>query len=222
MSPRCTCRKWGEGCNPSCACHASSRCKNRLNAILPAIFEPGKYGENLPTNDCFAQFLAKEVNLDPGDEDFEDLIEALRNRLIGHAYGNLYVGSMYDDSYRDKYLDQWSARWSRGFMIPMQREAHLISLLRYGLMDNAEKGEEEKAFYSFCEQRWVLKSRMSHCRSCGTCRNQRHWYCGKCKSCSHGLKLPCKGCGGVCDRYFYDEVSDTDSQSEDGSDTVDD
>lgn len=119
-------------------------------------------------------------------------------------------------------------------MIPMQREAHLISLLRYGLTedlggdgnvaedDNAGKGEEEKAFYSFCEQRWVLKSRMSHCRSCGTCRNQRHWYCGKCKKCSHGLKLPCKGCGGVCDKYSYDEVSDTESQSEDGSDTADD
>lgn len=236
VSPRCTCRKWGAGCNPDCACHASSRCKNKLNAILPAIFEPRVYGEHLPASDCFARFLAEEVKLDHEnedfEEDFEDLIGKLRNRLISHTYGNLHGHSSCHSD--DKYLRQWSSRWSRGFMIPMERERHLIGLLRYGLTDdrgdavstttdgNAGKGKDERAFYSFCQLRWVLKSRMWHCRACGRCRSRRHWFCGKCKKCSHGLKLPCEGCGGVCEEYSYDDVSDTDCRSEDGSDTRDD
>lgn len=119
-------------------------------------------------------------------------------------------------------------------MIPRQRERHLIELLRYGLTDdrgndgsvaeddNTDKDEDERAFYSFCQQRWVLKSRIWHCRACGKCRSRRHWYCGKCKKCSHGLKVPCEGCGGVCEEYSYDDVSDTDCQADDGSDSRDD
>lgn len=219
----------------SCACHASSRCKNHLNVILPAIFEPDSYDEPLAANDCFAKILAEEVKLDPQNEDFKDLIGNLRNPLVGHAYGNLYGESSYTSTFRaDKYLRQWSTRWSKGFTIPMERERHLIALLRYGLtddrgdddsgaqVDNSGEDEDERAFYSFCQERWVLKSRMWHCRACGRCRSRRHWYCGKCKKCSHGLKLPCKGCGGVCKAYFYDDVSDIDCESDDGSDTRDD
>lgn len=193
-----------------------------------AIFMLNSHSKHLPANDCFAHFLAEEVKLDPEHEDFEDQIGNLRNRLIGHAYGNLYRNS--SQSYDDKFLGQWSGRWRRGFMVPMQREDHILALLRYGLTDlghdgsgaeddEAAKDEDKSAFYSFCQQRWVLKSRMWHCRACGKCRSRRHWYCGKCKRCSHGLQLPCKGCGGVCEEYYSDDISDTDCQSEDGSDT---
>lgn len=111
-------------------------------------------------------------------------------------------------------------------MVPVERERHIIALLRYGLTDDREKdgsaAEDDRAIYSFCQERWVQKSRMWHCHACGRCRSRRHWYCGKCKKCQHGLKLPCEGCGGVCEENSHENVSDTDYQIEDGSDTRDD
>lgn len=120
----------------------------------------------------------------------------------------------------------------------MERNRLLKDLLQYGLLDDhahddsaagdddAHENEDERAFYSFCKERWVLKSRMWHCRVCGKCRSRRHWYCGKCKTCTHGLTEKCKGCGGVSEEYYArsddddsDDVSDTDCESEDGSDT---
>lgn len=230
ISHFCSCRKWGSDCCPSCACHASSRCKNHLNLILPALFTP-KHGEYLPANDCFARFLAEEVKLDFENEDFEDLIGNLRNNLVRHTYGNLQERSSHPPD-SDKYLRQWSARWYRGFVEPMQRDRHLINLLQYGLIDDhgndgsaagdddADKNKDGRAFYSFCKQRWVRKSRMWHCRACGKCRSRRHWYCGKCKQCTHGLTEKCQGCAGVSEEYARgDDISDTDCESEDGSDT---
>lgn len=236
VSHFCTCRKWGSACGPSCACHASSRCKNHLNLILPALFTR-VHGEYLPANDCFAQFLAEEVRLDFKNEDFEDLIGNLRKIFIRHAYKNITVLSSHPPD-SDKYLRQWLSTWMQSFMEPMERNRLLKDLLQYGLLDDhahddsaagdddAHENEDERAFYSFCKERWVLKSRMWHCRVCGKCRSRRHWYCGKCKTCTHGLTEKCKGCGGVSEEYYArsddddsDDVSDTDCESEDGSDT---
>lgn len=236
----CGCRRWGFRCNATCACSASSSCKNPLRNLGLLFGDDddednrdtryGSYdGEQIRPGGCFAEYIAKVAQSNPKNIDFEDL----RCTLMGAgsaSYFTLPEDPVFDSELAD-YLEEWKTTWLLGFRAPAEKKAHVQALFRYGLGDDGvtcdepperrevfyygERRDEKRWFYSFCRKAWKQRDQVWHCRECGKCRGNNTWHCEKCKKCIRGLNMPCNGCEGVSNRPDDEEYEAEDDQMDD-------
>jgi len=55
--------------------------------------------------------------------------------------------------------------------------------------------EPNSHVWSFCRDRWVLRSNCQHCEECDICYDDA-WHCRACRTCKVGRWLACSGCRG--------------------------
>lgn len=196
----CPCRKEGASCSPACGCahgHPHMACRSPFSR-LPQIFEANPerftaYGFSpswrvTRANPCFRKFL----NPEPKKERQLD-IDSLKTKIMADC-----------EAWR---VDRWPKGW-RAILLDDKTDEQEKKKVWTSIMEYVPGHQHENSgkthvmmtdpdshTWSFCRDRWVLRSKCHHCIGCDICYDDA-FHCRECRTCKVGRWFECNGCGG--------------------------
>jgi len=165
---------------------------------FPQIFEQSpevltRY-RNLTPSWCITRAnlcFKKHLNLKPNKERQLD-VESLESKVMADS-----------EAWR---VDRWLKGW-RGTILDettdeQEKKQIWTDLMEYALGKHSNVGkihvmvnDPSSHVWSFCRDRWVLRSSCQHCEECDICYDDA-WHCKVCRTCKVGRWFACNDCKG--------------------------